>query len=875
MATSVQIALRNQYFSLPEGPIKKAVGDEFLRLYGLTPEEDLYYELASNPSISLTDPTAFNAGTFVFDSENNTDINAPASADQLAAAAAAAAAAATAAGRTFNPNTTSFPSFGSTPQAMGLSPSLGVGGVGGFGGDPFRDPNIEDGGPIVLDPEDQQGDCDYRYSIGCPVFSPIPGKPGCNIFMPIHRTCYQKPNPFRVGGTDIYYAPEFLGYIDVSFHALSTREELVNQVQNGITGKRTIIATKFTSESVRNAIDALRQYLLFITPVQKYIDRPDLGPGVIGKAMYNLDDFNLYTILTNLQSQTIAPTGFAQPKATIDEIAEFLSRTCDLSKQTPVCIISDVFEPDQKTPDPPKGPFVDRSKQIEVFGSRKPTGERFSRPVDPNAPDGSPEPHPDKKCVLAIKKLTEIGEFWNATLAFGVYDNPNFNGSPIDYADPVPGPKYPVVYDTVTVWTEVGRDPNCKFTIEERLKEVEDPADACRILVLADIYRHYEDGLVELESRDVFRRSYRKQDAECSIETVKVYHPMDLANDQMTAKIRAKTKGLFNGAQSLLCHHTSSTQSTSSKLYYYDVTDCDSCDTTPYFSVSYGHNKGSGSISDGGEPGDTATHAMYSQCRLMALESPETQFTFYTNGVPTASKDVYIINFSRIGMSDRIDPGNWELSLAELSGSFFANNIHTGSNVKVSTSNKVLKFIDNSGDTSEQISSVHEPYNSYEIVSGSLSDGFFPTSSRHTYGIMYPNLGIMVLDPYKLNTELGFNTVTGSNIAGDNSFKLFTSISGSSVLGHHIKARNVKYKTTNHYMVRVSSTLANFSNNPTWVSGSKGEFLHPSYKLNPQTYITSIGLYNDTNELLAIAKLSKPINKSFENDVLIKIRLNW
>ena len=41
------------------------------------------------------------------------------------------------------------------------------------------------------------------------------------------------------------------------------------------------------------------------------------------------------------------------------------------------------------------------------------------------------------------------------------------------------------------------------------------------------------------------------------------------------------------------------------------------------------------------------------------------------------------------------------------------------------------------------------------------------------------------------------------------------------------------------------------------------------------TYITTVGLYNSKRELIAVAKLSRPIKKSKENDVLIKIRLNW
>ena len=44
---------------------------------------------------------------------------------------------------------------------------------------------------------------------------------------------------------------------------------------------------------------------------------------------------------------------------------------------------------------------------------------------------------------------------------------------------------------------------------------------------------------------------------------------------------------------------------------------------------------------------------------------------------------------------------------------------------------------------------------------------------------------------------------------------------------------------------------------------------------NPQSYITSVGLYNDTNDLLAIAKLSKPLLKDFTKEALIRIKLDY
>ena len=58
------------------------------------------------------------------------------------------------------------------------------------------------------------------------------------------------------------------------------------------------------------------------------------------------------------------------------------------------------------------------------------------------------------------------------------------------------------------------------------------------------------------------------------------------------------------------------------------------------------------------------------------------------------------------------------------------------------------------------------------------------------------------------------------------------------------------------------------------ISGS-GELVYPTLINNPQTYITTVGLYNDNNDLLAVAKLSKPLVKDFTKEALVRVKLNW
>ncbi len=368
----------------------------------------------------------------------------------------------------------------------------------------------------------------------------------------------------------------------------------------------------------------------------------------------------------------------------------------------------------------------------------------------------------------------------------------------------------------------------------------------------------------------------------------KLHHPFLYGTDILPGLRKKSIKGLFNLSQSLDCVHTSSNQNASSKDYYYEVTDCDNCSENSYFALSYGNWKGSGSLSSGYESNDSPSRAIYSQYRLLTLDPSEKYFKFYDSGSLKTPDDIYVINYYRKGLSDKLDIGNFEINIAELSGSGINNNVHTGSNVKVSGSNpKILSFIDNSAIfDDENVCANDDPNYYYDIVSGSLTDGIHSSGTGSlqqnpvvtTYGKVYPNLGVIILDGSKLNVSASFNSVSGSNTAGDNSWKLFTAISGAAVVDKPMRARNVKFKTTNHYFVRIPSGEANYSNNPTYTVDTgieQGKIKNICFIDNPMTYITTVGLYNTKKELIAVAKLSKPIKKTRENDVLIKIRLNW
>ena len=195
------------------------------------------------------------------------------------------------------------------------------------------------------------------------------------------------------------------------------------------------------------------------------------------------------------------------------------------------------------------------------------------------------------------------------------------------------------------------------------------------------------------------------------------------------------------------------------------------------------------------------------------------------------------------------------------------------------TGSNVITLIDDSSLASATVGDSGKVYN---IVSGSLNSGVFNPTAPIYYGLAYPDFGVLVLDGKMLDQKLNFQTNTGSSSEGNNHFALYHSISGSSLITnpttadpYGFLARNSEKVTSTHYFVRIKNAEYNFSNNPSYVTGSVGQINETSFIGDPKTYITTVGLYNDRQELLAVAKLSKPLLKSFQREALIRVKLDY
>jgi hypothetical protein len=343
--------------------------------------------------------------------------------------------------------------------------------------------------------------------------------------------------------------------------------------------------------------------------------------------------------------------------------------------------------------------------------------------------------------------------------------------------------------------------------------------------------------------------------------------------DKITNKVEVVTTGLWSGdTGSLSTFHSSSTQNALD--YYVNVFDknpaVDATGTVQY-AIAYGHKHGSGSVSLANNDSSTlATKATYAQYKSILLDQDDTSFTFASSSGTFDSDEIYVINVKRSRYREKMDAGNWSL---KLSGS----------------ANSDTVLIDDSGKKfSDTVGKAGRVFN---VVSGSLNLGSQSEATVHanfdvgatgkSFGLFYPDQGLIVLNPTAIHTAIGTSkdaAGTGGksisySVAAEqrNHFLLHQAIKG----GGDFEARRTENVSTSHYFVRATNREYNFSNNPTFVTGTDGTFAESTFEQDPKTFITTVGLYNDANEMIAVAKTSKPIAKSFDKEVLIKVKLDF
>ena len=293
--------------------------------------------------------------------------------------------------------------------------------------------------------------------------------------------------------------------------------------------------------------------------------------------------------------------------------------------------------------------------------------------------------------------------------------------------------------------------------------------------------------------------------------------------------------------------YTSSVQeAATSGQYFLNIYQSESVETAAevQFAIAYGNAAGSGSLLfDSNINGRSPSSVVYGQFQNIILGDESTAFTY--GSTTPAVQHFYAISVNRARYKGNILPGSLTLKL-----------------------DTNFTITDDSATTNTV--SFNEAGRVFNLRSGSA--GTVDTTDPVYYGLFLPDIGTLILDGEAIGTQVNALTPgVASNTNNENPKKLFNQIVAQAQF-----TLNSEEKVTSDYIfIRARNSEFNYSENPSFITGSTGEVYYSDFINAPQTFITTVGLYNDTNDLLAVAKLSKPLKKDFTKESLVRVKLDF
>jgi hypothetical protein len=312
------------------------------------------------------------------------------------------------------------------------------------------------------------------------------------------------------------------------------------------------------------------------------------------------------------------------------------------------------------------------------------------------------------------------------------------------------------------------------------------------------------------------------------------------------------------GAPILTEFYTSSVQAAGSSGNYY-LSVYQTASTLPtaqvQFDIAYADALGSGStLYNPIVPENSYTKTVYGQYRSLILEDENSYFTFGIGNNIITSSFFWVISIERANYKQSLFPGSLNLQLSGSGG--------------------IINLTDNSLDA--PVNQFIGSSQVYQLISGSngtagnLSGSGYVTNSG-SYGLVFPQLGTILLNPFAISQSIRLFPSRSNNSDGLNNQRLFSSI----VLGDSFALNSQETVTSDYVFVRARNSEFNYSENPSFISGSTGEVIYSNFINAPQVYITTVGMYNDSNDLLAVAKMSRPLLKDFTKEALVRVKLDF
>ena len=278
------------------------------------------------------------------------------------------------------------------------------------------------------------------------------------------------------------------------------------------------------------------------------------------------------------------------------------------------------------------------------------------------------------------------------------------------------------------------------------------------------------------------------------------------------------------------------------------------------FDIAYADKDGSGSIFYNNQvTGSSPSRSTYGQFLNLVLGDENKNFVF---GNYTAS-NFYALSLERARFKQKLLPGTMTLKMSGAAAGIGE-----------------LSLTDDSKNTST--TTFNEAGRVYQIVSGAAGtvhtgvnvNGY--SNGNGSYGMFLPDISTVLINAAAIDGNaaakgISAGTTRGYDLNSTNSLQLVRHLSAS----NSWLLNSEEAISSDFYFIRANNTEFNYSTNPTFISGSSGALLHNTMLNNPQTFITTIGLYNAQNDLLAVAKLSRPLIKDFTKELLVRVKLDY
>tara|TARA_R110002153_G_scaffold41190_4_gene117587 strand:+ start:19419 stop:20462 length:1044 start_codon:yes stop_codon:yes gene_type:complete len=321
-----------------------------------------------------------------------------------------------------------------------------------------------------------------------------------------------------------------------------------------------------------------------------------------------------------------------------------------------------------------------------------------------------------------------------------------------------------------------------------------------------------------------------------------------------------------NHQPTLTSFFTSSVQVASTTgQFYYNIYGSAETTGSVQFAITYCDSKGSGSLLyNPNVPTLSPTRTNYGQYRSLILGDEESSFVFGNQ----TSEYFYVLPIERSGFKQELLAGVMTLALSG------------------SGTNEPLYLTDDSKLGGASVFT--EAGRVYNMVSGSAGDVFTGTQesgwtvNSGSYGWFLPDVGLILLSGVALDGlyadgGIGLGTVRSDNSVINNPQLIYNrlNLGGALTTNPGFTLNSNETLSSDFIFARARNSDYNYSTNPSFISGSTGAVLYDSFINDPQVYITSVGLYNNNQELVAVAKLSRPLLKDFTKELLVRIKLDF